>query len=76
VKALIEYLAKSLVAHPDAVRVDENKSDRGLVLELTVAKEDLGRIIGREGRTIKAIRNLLSAAAAKTKTKVALVIQE
>jgi predicted RNA-binding protein YlqC (UPF0109 family) len=75
-KALIEYLAKSLVAHPEAVRVDEKQSDRGLVLELTVAKEDLGRIIGREGRTIKAIRNLLAAAAAKAKAKVALVIQE
>lgn len=75
-KALIEYLAKSLVAHPEAVRVEEHSSERGLVLELTVAKEDLGRVIGREGKTIKAIRNLLAAAAAKTKAKVALVIQE
>jgi predicted RNA-binding protein YlqC (UPF0109 family) len=76
VKALVEYLAKSLVQHPDSVRVEERKSDHGLVLELTVAKDDLGRVIGREGRTIKAIRNLLSAAAAKTKNKISLVIQE
>ena len=75
-KALIEYLAKSLVANPDAVRIAENKSDRGLVLELSVAKEDLGRIIGREGRTIKAIRSVLAAAATRAKAKVALVIQE
>ncbi len=75
-RALVEYLAKSLVQHPDSVRVEEHKSDRGQVLELTVAKDDLGRVIGREGRTIKAIRNLLSAAAAKAKVKVSLVIQE
>jgi hypothetical protein len=76
VKALVEYLAKALVSHPETVRVDEHNSDRGLVLELTVDKEDLGRIIGREGKTIKAIRNVLSAAAAKSKSKVSLVIQE
>jgi uncharacterized protein len=76
VKALIAYLAQALVAHPEAVRVEERKSDHGLVLELTVAKDDLGRVIGREGRTIKAIRNVLAAAAVKTKAKVALVIQE
>ena len=74
--ALVEYLAKALVEHPDAVSVAERPGDLGNVIELVVAKEDLGRIIGREGRTIKAIRHLLAAAAAKSRSKFSLVIQE
>jgi uncharacterized protein len=76
VKPLVEYLAKSLVEHPQAVQVEERPGDGGSVIELIVAKEDLGRVIGKQGRTIKAIRHLLTVAAAKAKTKVTLVVQE
>lgn len=75
-KELVEYLAKSLVEHPESVEVTERAGETGTIIELTVAKEDLGRVIGREGRTIKAIRHLLIAAAAKAKLKVSLVIKE
>ncbi len=75
-KPLVEFLAKSLVEHPEAVKIEEHPGNAGTVLELTVAKEDLGRVIGRQGRTVKAIRLLLAAAAAKSRAKVSLVIQE
>lgn len=75
-KHLIEFLAKSLVEHPEAVSVQEESGHEGQVLKLKVANEDLGRIIGQKGQTVKAIRQLLTAAAAKTKTKVSLVVQE
>ncbi|MCD4814339.1 KH domain-containing protein [bacterium] len=75
-KQLIEYIAKSLVDNPDAVHVTEQTSGDGTVLELKVANEDLGRIIGQKGQTVKALRQLLTAAATKTKSKVSLVIQE
>jgi uncharacterized protein len=76
VKALIEFLAKSLVDQPDAVEVQEKPGDHGLVIELKVAPEDIGKIIGRSGRTIKALRQLLSAAASKSKAKVSLSLME
>jgi len=76
VKQLVEYLAKSLVSHPESVRIEERSTSEGTVLELTVANEDLGRIIGRKGQTVKAIRQLLTVAATKSKTKVSLVVQE
>lgn len=75
-KALIEYLAKALVDQPEAVRVEEKTTEHSLVLELKVSPEDLGRIIGKNGRTVKAIRQLLSTAAAKSKQKVSLSVQE
>jgi uncharacterized protein len=75
-KALVEYLARSLVENPDAVRVEERPGDAGTVISLTVAPEDLGRMIGKEGRTIKAVRHLLTVAATKAKSKVSLVVQE
>lgn len=75
-KPLVEYLAKSLVEHPQAVRVEERAGDMGRIIELVVAKEDLGRVIGRQGRTIKAIRHLLAVAAAKANAKISLIVQE
>ncbi|HUK41361.1 MAG TPA: KH domain-containing protein [Candidatus Acidoferrales bacterium] len=75
-KELVQYLAKSLVSHPDAVEVKETEGEGGSVLELKVAKEDLGRIIGKQGRTAKSIRALLNAAASKTNRKVVLEILE
>lgn len=75
-KELVRYLAKSLVSNPDAVSVGESESDDGSVLELKVAKEDLGRIIGKQGRTAKSIRALVNAAAARSNRKVVLDIIE
>ena len=75
-KELVQLLARSLVNHPDAVEVKEIQGDTASVLELKVAKEDLGRIIGREGRTAKSIRTILTAAASRTHRRVVLEIIE
>ena len=75
-KELVQYLAKSLVNNPDAVEVKETEGESASVLELRVAKEDLGRIIGKQGRTAKSIRTLLNAAASRTNRKVVLEIVE
>ncbi|HEX2230060.1 MAG TPA: KH domain-containing protein [Candidatus Binatia bacterium] len=73
---LVQYLAKSLVNKPDAVEVKETEGDLASVVELKVAKEDLGRIIGKQGRTAKSIRTILNAAASKNNRKVVLEIVE
>ncbi|MBI1996918.1 MAG: KH domain-containing protein [Deltaproteobacteria bacterium] len=75
-KELVQYLAKALVNNPDAVEVKETEAENGSVYELKVAKEDLGRIIGKQGRTAKSIRTLLNAAASRTNRKVVLEIVE
>jgi predicted RNA-binding protein YlqC (UPF0109 family) len=75
-KELVQYLARSLVNNPDAVDVNETESDSASVLKLRVAKEDLGRIIGKQGRTAKSIRTILNAAASRTNRKVVLEIVE
>ena len=75
-KDLVQYLAKALVSNPDAVEIKESANDETQVLELRVAKEDLGRIIGRQGRTAKSIRTLLNAAAARDNRRVVLEIVE
>jgi uncharacterized protein len=75
-KELVQFLAKQLVNNPDAVEVKETKSDTASVLELRVAKEDLGRVIGKQGRTAKSMRILLSAIGARTKRKILLEIIE
>ena len=75
-KELVEFLAKQLVNHPEAVEVKETQSDTASVLELKVAKEDLGRVIGKQGRTAKSIRTILNAAASRTNRKVVLEIIE
>lgn len=61
-KELIEYIARALVDNPDGVLVTETPSEQAAVIELKVAKEDLGKVIGKQGRTVRAMRNLLSAA--------------
>ena len=73
-KDLVLYLAKQLVNHPDDVEVKETQGDTASVLELKVAKEDLGRVIGKQGRTAKSIRTSLTAAASRTNRKVVLEI--
>jgi len=75
-KDLVLYLAKSLVNHPDDVEVKEIQGETAAILELRVAKEDLGRIIGKQGRTAKSIRTLLNAVASRTNRKVVLEIIE
>ena len=75
-KELVQFLARQLVNNPDAVEVKETQSDTASILELKVAKEDLGRIIGKQGRTAKSIRTILNAAASRTNRKVVLEIVE
>src|SRR2546428_13589865 len=75
-KELVEFLAKQLVNHPEAVEVKETQSDTASILELKVAKEDLGRVIGKQGRTAKSIRTILNAAASRTNRKAVLEIIE
>ena len=70
-KELLEYLTKGLVEHPDEVRISEVEEDDGsLVLELSVADDDYGSVIGRGGRTASALRMIIKAAAAKDKRRV------
>jgi predicted RNA-binding protein YlqC (UPF0109 family) len=75
-KELVSFLAKQLVNQPDAVEVKETQGETASVLELRVAKEDLGRVIGKQGRTAKAMRTILNAAASRTNRKVVLEILE
>ena len=75
-KELVQLLARSLVSVPDAVEVKETQGDTTSILELKVAREDLGRIIGKQGRTAKSIRTILNAAASRTNRKVVLEIVE
>ncbi len=75
-KELVSFIAKSLVDNPDQVEVTEVAGEQTAVLELKVAPEDLGKIIGKQGRTAKAIRTILSAAAAKMKKRAVLEILE
>ncbi len=75
-KELIEYVAKALVDDPDAVEVSEVAGDQTLVLELKVAKEDLGKVIGKQGRTARAMRTLLNASSAKLQKRIVLEIIE
>ena len=75
-KELVLFIAKQLVNDPDAVDVKETQGDTASVLELKVAKEDIGRVIGKQGRTAKSIRTILNAAASRTNRKVILEIIE
>ena len=75
-KELVTYIATSLVDNPDKVEVTETEKDDATILELRVAKEDLGKIIGKQGRTARAIRALLSAAAGRVNKRARLEIIE
>lgn len=75
-KELISFIATFLVDQPDAVEVSEVEKDDTIVMELRVAKEDLGKVIGKQGRTARAIRALLTAAAGKQNKKARLEILE
>jgi predicted RNA-binding protein YlqC (UPF0109 family) len=75
-KELIKYIAKSLVDSPDQVEVSEVLGEQTSVIELRVAKEDLGKVIGKQGRTAKAMRTILSAASTKMRKRAVLEIIE
>ncbi|MCA1743342.1 MAG: KH domain-containing protein [Desulfonatronovibrio sp.] len=75
-KDLIEYIAKLLVDNPDQVAVSEIEGEQTSVIELKVAKEDLGKVIGKQGRTARAMRTILGAASTKAKKRAVLEIIE
>jgi uncharacterized protein len=75
-KELVEIIAKALVDDPSMVNTAEEMENDTTVIKLTVAKEDMGRIIGKEGRTAKAIRTLLNAVSTKSNKKAILKIVE
>jgi hypothetical protein len=75
-KALIEHVAKALVNAPDQVIVDQFDEDGEIVVELEVAEEDMGRVIGKGGKLARAMRNVLHAAGAKTNQRYELEILE
>jgi len=75
-KDLISYIAKSLVDNPDAVSVSEIEGEQTSVIELKVAKEDLGKVIGKQGRTARAMRTIIGAASTKTRKRAVLEIIE
>ncbi|HVD11990.1 MAG TPA: KH domain-containing protein [Gaiellaceae bacterium] len=73
---LVEYLARRLVDEPDAVRVEEVEQDGDTVLRLHVAKDDVGKVIGRQGRIARALRTVVRASAARHRGRVLLEIVE
>lgn len=75
-KELVAYIAKALVDRPDEVVVSEVEGEQTSVLELRVAKDDMGKVIGKLGRTAKAIRTVVNAAATKVKKRAVLEIVE
>ncbi len=75
-RTLIEYIARSLVDHPEDVQVNEVEGEQTTVLELKVAQDDLGKVIGKQGRTARALRTILSAASTRSKKRTVLEILE
>jgi len=76
IKELVQYIAQAMVDNPGEVAVSEIKGNQTTVLELKVAKSDLGKVIGKQGRNAQAIRTILSAVSAKIKKRVVLEIIE
>ena len=75
-KEIVEYLARGLVDEPDAVSVEEIERDGAVVLQLHVAKDDVGKVIGRQGRIARALRTVVRASAARREQRVMLEIVE
>ena len=75
-KDLVKYMAQALVDHPDEVDVNEVVGEQTSVIELRVVKEDLGKVIGKQGKTAKAMRTILSAASSKIRKRAVLEIIE
>ncbi len=75
-KDLVHKIVEALVDHPDQIEIDEVKGDLTSVIELMVNREDIGKVIGRQGRTAQAILTLLNAASAKSRKRVLFEILE
>lgn len=75
-KDLVEYIVKKLVDHPESVDVSEITGEQATIIELRVAPEDLGKVIGKEGRTARSLRTLVHAAATKDRRRAVLEILE
>ena len=75
-KELIQFIAEALVDNPEQVQVKEIEGEQTSVIELKVAKEDLGKVIGKQGRTARAMRTILSAASTKIRKRAVLEIIE
>jgi predicted RNA-binding protein YlqC (UPF0109 family) len=73
---LVTFMARALVDEPEQVKVEAIEDDRAVVLELTVAPDDLGKVIGRDGRTARAMRTLLAATSARQRRRAVLEILE
>ena len=73
-KELVEILAKALVDHPEQVEVNEVVGEQSIILELKVAQDDMGKVIGKQGRIAKSIRNVVKAAAIKEEKRVVVEI--
>ena len=71
---LVEYIAKALVDNPDKVSINEIEGDKSIIIELSVAEEDMGQVIGKKGRIAKAVRTLVKAAATKENKRVIVEI--
>ncbi|NOZ00906.1 MAG: KH domain-containing protein [Deltaproteobacteria bacterium] len=76
IKDIVAFIAKALVDHPEEVSVEEVVGEQTSVIELRVAKDDMGKVIGKQGRTARAVRTVLNAAATKIKKRVVLEIIE
>jgi predicted RNA-binding protein YlqC (UPF0109 family) len=74
VKELVEYIARSLVDNPEAVQVTEIEGERSIIIELRVAPDDMGKVIGKQGKIAKSIRTLTKATAAKEGKRVVVEI--
>ena len=72
--SLVEYIAKSLVDTPDEVKTNLNEDEEAITIELSVAKDDMGKVIGKQGRIAKAIRTVVRAASLKSEKKVLVEI--
>ena len=75
-KELLEYIVKNLVRMPEKDNIEEIKKDFKITIKLGVTKDDMGRIIGKEGRIIRSIREIVSAYATKNKEKVSVLVEE
>ena len=75
-KELVEFIARSLVDHPDSVKLNEVEGEKASIIELRVDQSDLGKVIGKQGRTAKAIRTILNASGIKSGRKIVLDIVE
>jgi len=76
VKDLVEFIVKALVDHPEEVKVSEVEGEQSVIYEIRVSQEDMGKIIGKQGRIARAIRTIVKAAGAKKGKKTAVEILE